>query len=90
MRGYYALKKIPRDKYTIALLLIIGIGIILRIWGYPHLPVGFNQDEASAGYEAYSIYHIVQEQIDGGIFCHHISCLGGQTRILFTPTFLPH
>ncbi|MGB7415399.1 MAG: glycosyltransferase family 39 protein, partial [Thermosynechococcaceae cyanobacterium] len=37
------------------LLLIIGLGILLRVLFFPHIPPGLNQDEASAAYEAYSL-----------------------------------
>lgn len=37
------------------MVLIIGLGIAVRVAGFPHTPPGFNQDEASAAYEAYAL-----------------------------------
>ena len=42
-------------KYQIALAVILTIGILVRVVGITKYPAGLNQDEASAGYEAYSI-----------------------------------
>ncbi|MFF3087270.1 glycosyltransferase family 39 protein [Streptomyces nojiriensis] len=45
---------IPR-KSTIALTAIIAVAAILRLWRFPDLPGGLNQDEASAGYESFAL-----------------------------------
>jgi 4-amino-4-deoxy-L-arabinose transferase-like glycosyltransferase len=37
------------------LLLILAAGLWLRLYRYPDIPPGLNQDEASAAYDAYSI-----------------------------------
>ena len=44
-----------KNKYKIIVGLIFIIGISVRIIGISKIPYGFNQDEASAAYEAYSI-----------------------------------
>ena len=46
------LEKINKNKIII---LIILIGIIIRIISLEEFPKGLNTDEASIGYEAYSI-----------------------------------
>ena len=47
------MKKI--DKYIIIIVLIFILGFAVRIIGIDVFPNGLNVDEASAGYEAYSI-----------------------------------
>lgn len=39
----------------IILTLILGLGLMLRVWGLDYVPPGFNADEASLGYNAYSL-----------------------------------
>ncbi len=41
--------------YNFLLLIIFCIGIFIRVWKFPDIPPGINQDEASAIYEAYSL-----------------------------------
>lgn len=48
-------EKLLQNKYKILLCLIFIIGILVRVICIDSLPKGFNQDEASAGYEAFSI-----------------------------------
>ncbi|MBR5280514.1 MAG: hypothetical protein IKU26_06080, partial [Clostridia bacterium] len=38
-------------------LLILLLGIFLRVYQFGTLPIGLNQDEAFAGYEAFSLAH---------------------------------
>lgn len=38
-------------------LLLIVLGILLRVWRFGAVPSGLNQDEAFAGYEAWSLLH---------------------------------
>ena len=45
-------------NYEIILFAIIMLaGVFVRVWRFGSLPGGINQDEAFAGYEAYSILH---------------------------------
>ncbi len=44
-----------RVKNRIILTLIIFLAIILRFWQLGNIPIGFNDDEAAFGYNAYSI-----------------------------------
>ncbi|WP_167352926.1 glycosyltransferase family 39 protein [Streptomyces rubellomurinus] len=44
----------PR-KSTIAITVITVVAAILRLWRFPDLPGGLNQDEASAGYESLAL-----------------------------------
>ena len=43
------------DKYQIAIIVIIAVGVLIRIINLTTVPNGLNTDEASAGYEAYAI-----------------------------------
>lgn len=42
-----------KEKYIF--YFILAIGILVRIWDFGNIPAGFNQDEAFAAYEAYSM-----------------------------------
>src|SRR5262245_45862880 len=39
------------------LLLILGLGLAARLYELTSVPPGFNQDEASTGYDAWAILH---------------------------------
>lgn len=43
------------DKWDIFVAVILVIGMLIRIIGISDMPNAFNCDEASAGYEAFSI-----------------------------------
>ena len=43
------------NKFKIIITLVFILGISVRVLGIIQIPYGLNQDEASAGYEAYSI-----------------------------------
>jgi 4-amino-4-deoxy-L-arabinose transferase-like glycosyltransferase len=43
------------DKYTVGFLILLAFGVFLRIFKLGILPIGLNADEASIGYEAYSL-----------------------------------
>lgn len=49
------MEKIRENKYNILIVIIIVFGILIRSLGVTELPNALNCDEASAGYEAYSI-----------------------------------
>lgn len=44
-------------RSNVYFLLIFLLGIFLRIYQFGRLPIGLNQDEAFAGYEAFSLAH---------------------------------
>ncbi|MFG2917720.1 glycosyltransferase family 39 protein [Kitasatospora sp. NPDC048298] len=48
-------RPVTLQKSTIAITAITVIAAILRLWRFPDLPGGLNQDEASAGYETFSL-----------------------------------
>lgn len=43
------------NKYSITLVLIVILGLFLRIWNIGNIPTGFFCDEASIGFNAYSV-----------------------------------
>ncbi len=49
------LSKLIKNKYKVAVIVLFIIGIIVRVSYIDVLPKGFNQDEASSGYEAFSL-----------------------------------
>ncbi len=49
------LKGFLSDKYNIYFILILAVGVFLRLYKFGTLPLGVNQDEAYAGYEAFCL-----------------------------------
>lgn len=45
------------NKYTIIFMILMAVGIAVRVIGFGTIPGDLNQDEAFAGYEAYSLLH---------------------------------
>jgi len=48
-------KTVAENKHTFCVIALIVLGIMLRVFEFGNLPSGLNQDEAFAGYEAYSL-----------------------------------
>ena len=48
---------LKKNKYKILVICILAIGFLVRLCAIDVLPKGLNQDEASAGYEAFSLLH---------------------------------
>ena len=46
-----------KDERKLFFILILLLGVILRVYHFGLIPNGLNQDEAFAGYEAYSLLH---------------------------------
>lgn len=79
---------IYENKFNILIIAILIFGILIRIVGITEFPQGLNQDEASAGYEAYSL---LKEGIDrNGKFLpvHFISWGSGQ-NVLYSYLMIP-
>jgi 4-amino-4-deoxy-L-arabinose transferase-like glycosyltransferase len=49
-------------RYLVFLLLIVLLGGILRVWNLSRYPTGFTPDEASFGYDAYSLLKTGKDQ----------------------------
>lgn len=81
-------KIISKNKFNILIIAILILGILVRIVGITEFPQGLNQDEASSGYEAYSL---LTEGIDrNGRFLpvHFISWGSGQ-NVLYSYLMIP-
>lgn len=48
-------QKIHYNRYTLIAMFFIVIGVLVRLVDFGNLPAGFNQDEAFAAYEAFSL-----------------------------------
>ena len=48
-------QKLYNYRYQIAVIFIIAVGVFVRVFRFGQVPAGFNQDEAFAAYEAYSL-----------------------------------
>jgi len=46
-----------RVRSNALLLLVLALAIVVRVAGFPNIPPGLNQDEASTAYDAYSLLH---------------------------------
>ncbi len=48
--------------FNIMIMIIIAIAFVVRVWGIGRYPTGFTQDEASFGYDAYSLLQTGKDQ----------------------------
>lgn len=79
---------IDKNKYIIIICLVFIIGFSVRLIGIDKIPYGFNQDEASAGYEAYSILKFGMDRNGKIIPVHFISWGSGQ-NVLYSYIMIP-
>ncbi len=49
-------------KFSVLLVLIFLIGLFLRVYKLAEIPVGLHGDEASIGYNAYSLLNTAKDQ----------------------------
>lgn len=49
-------------KHRVLIVLIVAIGLFLRVYKLPEIPVGLHGDEASIGYNAYSLLKTARDQ----------------------------
>jgi Dolichyl-phosphate-mannose-protein mannosyltransferase len=68
-------------KHHLLFFAILGIGIFARTWEYRSLPPGLHQDEASIGYDAYSVYHFGIDRNGMSYPIHFISWGSGQNAL---------
>lgn len=47
--------KIYNNRYTLAAIIFFAVGVFVRIFRFGEIPSGFNQDEAFAAYETFSL-----------------------------------
>jgi len=48
-------QKLYNNRYTLTAMLFIAVGVVVRVVRFAKAPAGFNQDEAFAAYEAFSL-----------------------------------
>ena len=48
-------QKLYNNRYTLTVMLFIAVGVVVRVAEFGKIPAGFNQDEAFAAYEAFSL-----------------------------------
>ena len=44
-----------RPGYRLLVLAVLALGVGVRVWHFPEVPPGLNQDEAASAYEAYAL-----------------------------------
>jgi len=81
--------KIFKDKHTELLFIIImAAGIFARVYMFGDIPCGINQDEAYAGYEAYSLLHYGKDSY-GYHFPVYFISWGSGMNVLETYLMMP-
>ncbi len=53
----YEMENKTQNRCDLLFLLILALGVFARVWRYPAIPAGLNQDEAFAAYEAWALLH---------------------------------
>ena len=51
-----------KNVFAIFFWVLFALSIFVRVWQFPHIPGGFNQDEAAAAYESYSLLETGQDK----------------------------
>ncbi|NLL38792.1 MAG: phospholipid carrier-dependent glycosyltransferase [Clostridiales bacterium] len=77
-----------RSKETLIALLIILMGALLRLLYIGSCPVGFNQDEASAGYEAWALLNYGMDRNGNSMPVLFVSWGSGQ-NVLYSYLSMP-
>lgn len=75
-------------KYMLIASLIIFIGCLVRLLFIDKYPIGFNQDEASIGYEAYSILNYGIDR-SGYSYPIHLNAWGSGQNALYAYILIP-
>lgn len=76
------------NKYDVAVYFIFVIGFLVRLVALENYPAGLNQDEASAGYDAYSILNYGMDRKGKSIPVYFIAWGSGQS-VLCSYLMLP-
>ena len=76
------------NKETIAIILILIIGFSVRLFQIDKMPNALNVDEASAGYEAYSILHYGIDR-NGNFMPVFLKAWGSGQNVLLTYLMIP-
>ena len=82
------LKFVKEHKYKLIMYLILIVGVIVRITLIEYFPTGLNVDEASAGYESYSILNYGIDR-HGNSFPVHLVAWGSGQNVLYSYLMMP-
>ncbi len=77
-----------KNKYNIFLFIILIVGIAIRIINIKNFPNALNVDEASAGYEAYSIFKTGFDR-NGNFLPVYLVAWGSGQNVLLTYLIIP-
>ncbi len=75
-------------KLNIPLLLILAAGLFARLWLFGSVPGGLNQDEAFAGYEAWSLLSTGRDSA-GYVFPVYLTAWGSGMNVLESLLMIP-
>ena len=73
---------VVKNKYTIILIIFLLIGFVIRITGIEDYPNALNVDEASAGYDAYSILTTGHDRNGNFLPVYFVAWGSGQSVLL--------
>ena len=73
---------------TVTFFAILLLGTFARTWEWRSLPPGLNQDEASSGVDAFSLYHFGVDA-NGVSYPVHLISFGSGTSALYAYTLIP-
>lgn len=73
---------IINNKYNLIVYIIFVVGFLVRLLSLNKYPAGLNQDEASAGYDAYSILHYGIDRKGKSLPLYFIAWGSGQSVLL--------
>ena len=74
-------KRIHINQYTFLVLLTFLVGVFVRSYNVTNLPAGLNQDEASIGYETFSLLNTGYDRNGNSFPVHFISWGNGQNAL---------
>ena len=92
--SYLVVKNIEKDgfniknKFILAEILLFLLGFIVRTVGIQYFPIGLNTDEASSGYEAYSILNYGIDR-NGNFLPIFLVAWGSGQNALYTYLMIP-
>jgi Dolichyl-phosphate-mannose-protein mannosyltransferase len=74
--------------YRTVFIVVMCLGIFARVWEFDKLPPGLNADEASIGYEAFSLLHFGVDR-NGVSFPVHLISWGSGQNALYAYILMP-
>lgn len=84
------LNRLARRIYDdrVLFLVVLSLGIFARVWEFDKLPPGLNPDEASIGYEAFSLLHFGVDR-NGVTWPVHLISWGSGQNVLYAYVLMP-